>query len=268
MKQQNQIYNMIFQEDDLKWQSLIYEMIRTGKVDPWDIDVSMFAQEYLKMIDKLKELNFRLSGKVVLTAAILLRMKTNRMGLQEFLGLIEEPEIDEQDEAGLDEFGQSTDMEQRIEKLAENIKQMQKKRIVLDPRIDRQKERKVTVFELMGALKKAMEVDDRRQHRQASIKKSVEAERPDFKYTKFDILGKIKRVHDTLMIFFKRTKSSTIEFSKIIPSKEKRDIVWTFVPLLHLANEGKIELHQDKPFGKIHVELKDKRLLADSSNKQ
>jgi segregation and condensation protein A len=267
MKQQNKIYNMIFEEDDLKWQSLVYEMIRTGKVDPWDIDVSMFAQEYLKMIDKLKELNFRLSGKVVLTAAILLRMKTNRMGLQEFLGLIEEPELDEQSEAGLDEFGQPTDMEQRIEKLAENIKQMQKKRIILDPRLDRQKERKVTVFELMGALKKAMEVDDRRQNRQTAIKKSIEDDRPDFKYAKFDILGKIKRVYDTLLIFFKKSKSTTIEFSQIIPSKEKKDIVWTFVPLLHLANEGKIELLQDKPFGKIYVELKDKSLLAENSKK-
>ena len=92
MKPHNQIYNMIFQEDDLRWQTIIYEMIRTGKVDPWDIDVSQFAQEYLKIIGTLKELNFRISGKVVLTAAILLRMKTDRLGLQEFLGMIAEPE--------------------------------------------------------------------------------------------------------------------------------------------------------------------------------
>jgi len=246
---------MIFEEDDLKWQSLIYEMIRNGKVDPWDIDVSHFSQEYLKMIDKMKELNFRISGKVVLTAAILLRMKTNRMGLQEFLGLIEEPEIEEQLEAGLDDFDDSpNEVEQRIEQLAQNIKN-QKKKVILDPRLDRTKERKVTVFELMSALKKAMEVDERRQHRTKRTEKEIEEQRPDFKYKKFDILGKIKRVYDVLVIFFKKNKKNTIEFSQIVPSKEKRDIVWTFVPLLHLANEGKIELLQDKPFGKLHVRM-------------
>jgi segregation and condensation protein A len=247
---------MIFEEDDLKWQSLIYELIRTGKVDPWDIDVSHFSQEYLKMIDKMKELNFRISGKVVLTAAILLRMKTNRMGLQEFLGLIEEPE-EIPLEPGFDEFDQEPSaMEQRIEQLAQNIKN-HKKKVILDPRLDRAKERKVTVFELMTALKKAMEVDERRKHRSTTKQKEIEEQRPEFKYKKFDIMGKIKRVYDVLVIFFKKNNKNTVEFSQIIPSKNKRDIVWTFVPLLHLANEGKIELLQDKPFGKIHVHMKE-----------
>ena len=113
----------------------------------------------------------------------------------------------------------------------------------------------------MTALKQAMTVDDRRQNRLDNVKKE-EDEKPDFKYTKFDILGKIKSVYDTLFIFFKKTKSNTVEFSQIVPSKEKKDIVWTFVPLLHLANEGKVELIQDKPFGKLHIELKDKDLLT------
>jgi len=252
---------MIFEEDDLKWQSLVYEMIRTGKVDPWDIDVSVFAQEYLKMIDKLKELNFRISGKVVLTAAILLRMKTNRLGLQEFLGLIAEPEEDIVEESGLEDF-EPSEMEQRIGQLAQKVKQQ--KKVVLDPRLDRIKERKVTVFELMAALKKAMEVDARRVERKKKVKEKFESS--EFKFKKFDILGKIKKVYDVLLMFFKKYKKDTVEFSQIIPSKSKRDIIWTFVPLLHLANQGKIELHQDKPFGKIHVQMKED-LIAESSKK-
>ncbi|MBT3583070.1 segregation/condensation protein A [Candidatus Woesearchaeota archaeon] len=261
MTEHNQIYNMIFEEDDLKWQSLIYEMIRTGKVNPWDIDVSLFANEYLGMINKLKELNFRISGKVVLTAAILLRMKTNRLGLQEFLGMIEEPEPEEL-EPGLDDFDQDPNaVEQRIEQLANQIKETQTKKITLDPRLDRMRERKVTIFELMGALKKAMEVDERRDLRRTTALKEKEETRPDFKYEKFDVLGKIKSVYDVLKMFFKKSKHSTVEFTQIIPSKKKEDIIWTFVPLLHLANQGKIELLQDKPFDKIYVELKAKDLI-------
>jgi segregation and condensation protein A len=261
MTEHDQIYNMIFEEDDLKWQSLIYEMIRTGKVNPWDIDVSLFANEYLGMINKLKELNFRISGKVVLTAAILLRMKTNRLGLQEFLGMIEEPEPEEF-EPGLDDFDQDpSSMEQRIESLANQIKETQTKKITLDPRLDRMRERKVTIFELMSALKKAMEVDERRDLRRTNALKEKEETRPDFIYEKFDVLGKIKSVYDILKMFFKKSKHNTVEFTQIIPSKKKEDIIWTFVPLLHLANQGKIELMQDKPFDKIFVELKSKDLI-------
>jgi segregation and condensation protein A len=259
MTEKNQIYNMIFESDDLKWQSLIYEMIRTGKVDPWDVDVSQFAQEYLGIMGKLKELNFRISGKVVLTAAILLRMKTNRLGLQEFLGMIAEPEEELEVESGLDDWGpddKEKQIEQRIGQLAEHIK-TQKKTMVLDPRLDRMRERKVTVFELMTALKKAMEVDDRRETRRSKALKDQKDTRPDFIYEKFDVLGKIKRVYDALQMFFKKSKRNTVEFTQIVPSKKKEDIVWTFVPLLHLANEGKIELMQAKPFDKIYVELKD-----------
>lgn len=258
---------MIFQNDDLKWQSLIYEMIRTGKVDPWDVDVSQFAQEYLGIISKLKELNFRISGKVVLTAAILLRMKTNRLGLQQFLGMIAEPDEELEVEPGMDDWDsddREKAIEQRIGQLAEHIK-TQKKTMVLDPRLDRMRERKVTVFELMNALKKAMEVDDRRETRRAKALKEQKESRPDFKYEKFDILGKIRQVYDALQMFFKKSKRNTVEFTHIIPSKNKEDIVWTFVPLLHLANEGKIELIQEKPFDKIYVELKDKDLINPDS---
>ena len=40
-----QIYDLIFQGDDVKWQSIIYELVREGKVDPWDLDVSVLAKE-------------------------------------------------------------------------------------------------------------------------------------------------------------------------------------------------------------------------------
>ena len=60
----------------IKWQSIIYELIRSKKVDPWDIDLSKFSEEYMSTISKLKSLNFRISGKVVLAAALMLKIKT------------------------------------------------------------------------------------------------------------------------------------------------------------------------------------------------
>ena len=62
---QNELFSAILSEDDIKWQSIIYELIRSKKIDPWDIDIQKFANEYIETIKKLKRLNFRISGKVM-----------------------------------------------------------------------------------------------------------------------------------------------------------------------------------------------------------
>ena len=92
------------------------------------------------------------------------------------------------------------------------------------------------------------------------IEKEVKKEIPKeevFKRRKLDIFSKMKNVYSRLVTFVKTANKSTVEFTDIVPSKEKKDVIWTFVPLLHLANEGKVSLAQDKPFSKIYVELAD-----------
>ena len=48
-------------------------------MDPWDIDVSLLTQKYIGMLRTLKEHDFRVSGKVVLAAAILLKLKSHKL---------------------------------------------------------------------------------------------------------------------------------------------------------------------------------------------
>lgn len=252
------LYDAIFTEDDVKWQSLIYALVRSGKIDPWDVDISLFANEYLKMIRKLKELNFRISGKVVLAAAILLKLKTNRLGLTDFLGLIEEPS---DEELGL-EFSEGEEVfidedERRLLKLAEHIRHNTPKKYLLKPKIPTARQRKVTVMELVRALKKAMEVEARREERRAKIENLPKQE---YKVKKVNIYEKIRAVIKRIKQFILKTKRNTIEFHYLVPSKKKKDVVWTFIPILHLAQHGKLHLHQDRPFAPILIEVLDKDL--------
>ena len=60
------IFSLLFVEDELSWKDIIYKLIEEEHMDPWDIDVSMLAQKFLEMLQKLKELDFRISGKMVL----------------------------------------------------------------------------------------------------------------------------------------------------------------------------------------------------------
>ena len=71
------IFNMLFVEDELSWKDLIYSLIESEQMNPWDIDVSQLSNKFLEMLKTLKELDFRISGKMVLASAILLKMKSD-----------------------------------------------------------------------------------------------------------------------------------------------------------------------------------------------
>ena len=76
---QEKLYNLLMQKDEITWQTIIHDLVRTGEMDPWDIDVSILSQRYIETIRKLQEHNFFLSGKVLLASAILLKLKSDRL---------------------------------------------------------------------------------------------------------------------------------------------------------------------------------------------
>ena len=41
--------------------------------------------------------------------------------------------------------------------------------------------------------------------------------------------------------------------NKSVVGARKSDIVWTFLPLIHLSSKHKIKLEQEKEFGEIYV---------------
>ncbi len=260
MKKNQQIYDILFQEDDIKWQTVIYELVRSKKIDPWDLDISHLSKEYLTIIKQLKNLNFRLSGKVILAAAILLKLKTKYMGLDKFLALTNTDDLEDDLSLELNSMGfEDGDLENIA---LESGKTRKRKGKELTTRIPGIRKRKVTVFELMDALKKAMDVEEKRVKRHELIKNAPRPEPPKLR-KKVDIFEKIKNVYNTLIEYLKKTRQPVVEFNQIIPSNEKKDIIWTFVPLLHLANQDKIELSQKEHFGEISIRIKEKNISQD-----
>ena len=75
----DKILDIVVQKDEVTWQNMIYELVKHENMNPWDINVSLLAKHYLQMLKKLKELDFRVSGKVVLAAAILLKIKSQKL---------------------------------------------------------------------------------------------------------------------------------------------------------------------------------------------
>ena len=225
--------------DEITWQNIIFELIKTEQMNPWDIDVSLLTQKYIEILRSLKEHDFRISGKVLLAAAILLKLKSNKLVGEELSELdrlligVEE----EMDELGFEETKDAP-------KLGEIP--------TLIPRTPQPRKRKVSIYDLVEALERALEVKKRR------LLHSIPPMNVEAPKRKKDITEIIREVYVKIRTFFVRTVKEKLTFTKLLPSESKEDKVHTFIPLLHLAQQNKIELVQESPFGEIQILLKKK----------
>lgn len=236
---QEKLFNMLFNDDEITWQSMIYELVKTEQMNPWDIDIKVLAQRFLEMVKSLKQLDFRISGKIILAAALLLRIKSHRLvesdlnQLNRLISQSEETEDDFYDE--IDTYAERTDIDDDKFKLI--------------PRTPQPRKRKVSVFDLVDALQKALEVKRRRvRFAPADVKVEIPEKTRD-------ISEIIKEVYGQIKDYFIKEKQKKLTFSHLVPSKDKNDVVYTFIPLLHLDSQRKIDLFQDRHLSEIEIYL-------------
>ena len=239
MDSNERIFQILYSKDEVTWQSLLYELIKKEGMNPWDVDISQLTKDYIETIKKLKELDFRISGKVLLAAAILLKVKSNRLlneDLYEFDRLLTEEE----------ELVEELDLEdqQHYEPGSSPV---------LIPRTPQPRKRKVSVFDLVNALEKALEVKQRR------VLNSIPPMNLKIPEKKRDITEIIRDVYTKIKLFFSKGQKNKITFSQLVPSQSKEDKVYTFIPLLHSANQSKIDMAQQEHFGEIEIYLASKK---------
>ena len=233
MEAHDKIFEIIYAKDDVTWQRLLYELVKTEGMNPWDINISLLTKHYIETIKKLKDLDFRISGKVLLAAAILLKIKSDRLlneDLSELDRLLRESE---------EELVEELDLE-------EPQRQYDEKHSLI-PRTPQPRKRKVSVFDLVKALEKALEVKQRR------VINSIPPMDVKIPEKKMDITQVIREVYSKIISFFTRNSQNKLTFSQLVPSQTKEDKIYTFIPLLHLTNQRKVNLEQKEHFGEIEI---------------
>lgn len=246
IKHEDFLYDMLVHKDELTWQTIIHELVKQEKMDPWDIDLMILSTRFLEAIKKLQEIDFRISGKVVLAAAILLRLKSKRL-LEEDLNQLDR--LLASSEQTQDEFYDEIELEQQV-KRPDNFQ--------LVPRSPQPRKRKVSVFDLINALGKALEVKNRRRFR-------IVPEAPEVHAPKnfVDINVVIGKIYEDIRNHYSG-KQELLTFSRLVPkTNTKEDKVLVFIPLLHLANQRKIDLNQEQHFGEIEIVLVDDKKVPE-----
>ncbi len=235
----DKIFNILFVEDELSWKDVIYSLIDQEQMDPWDIDVTIIAQKFLEMLRKLKELDFRVSGKMVLAAAILLKMKSDRL-------------VDE-DIAHFDHMMNAVEENLPLEEDGRQRMSLDGKPEIF-ARTPQPRKRKVSIFDLVKALEKALEVESRRKKLYKPNAKKITLVMPEKKFdlgkSMDEIYGKVEKHYHG-----KKTKDTVLTFDDLVMSYSKRDKVLTFIPLLHLDTFRRVDLEQEKHFETIAIHL-------------
>ena len=237
----DEVYNLIIKEGEITWQSLLLDLIKNEQMDPWDIDVSLLAKKYIESIKELQKFNFFISGKMLLASALLLRIKSDKLmdeDIMQFDNLLYPPaDIDPME---MDAHLQTSDSYKNLEKP------------ILTIRTPQARKRRVNLADLIGALHKALEVNQRRIKKQEHYSYS-EIEIPTMN---IDITDLIKKMYSKIIGHFDFNKDGKLTFGALLEGGNRQDKILTLLPLLHLANEGKINLLQEEHFGDIFVEMK------------
>ncbi len=233
---QEQMHDMLFNRE-IGWQELIYDLINTEQLDPWNIDITILTEKYLLKIQDLEETDFFVSSKVLLAASLLLRIKSEIL-LNKYIKSIDEILFGKKEEA------KKYKME-RIE-LEEQIPE-------LVPRSPMPRFKKVTLKELIESLNKAITTENRRIKKEIVNRNALRETGISLPKRKFSIKDKIEKIFGRLTAhFLGLDEHKKISYSEFV-GDNKQEKIEHFSPLLHLENQKKVWLQQDKHFDEIHI---------------
>lgn len=237
---QEQIHDLLFKET-LSWQAIIYDLINSEQLDPWNIDLSILTQKYLERVRALEEANFFISSKVLLAASLLLRIKSE---------IVLDHDIPTLDEILFGKKEEKRPIQERIE-LDEDVP-------MLIPRTPLPRFKRVSLEELMSALGKAIATETRRIKRTLLVKQQEMETSTSLPKRTINLKDHIDKVFDRIKSIFK-TREERLAFTTLLEEdyhhKEKR--VMAFVSLLHLDNQQRVWLEQEGHFEEIWILLKD-----------
>lgn len=209
---------------------ILVNLAKNGDINPWDIDIVNVTDVFLERIEQMQMMDLRISGRTLLYAAILLRMKSIGIIQEEDEGDVFDSFEDDLDFYNVDDYP--------VPKLP----------------IRRQATRPVTLHELILELQKAEKVETRRKDR--SIRRRLE-ERSAVTTDEVlgiaheeDILGRVKSLGEKLRHDLENQEF--VKFSDLL-GEDRSENIMTYVSLLFLATEKKIWLAQKELFGELYV---------------
>ncbi len=205
---------------------ILVNLAKNGEIDPWNINIVELTDKFLKLVDELEKMDLRVSGRTLLYASILLRMKSNA------IVEVEEPqeEIDlESDNFEISDYP------------------------VPSMPLRRYSKRPVTLEELLTELKKAEAFEKKRLNRVDNKKDEIRATLEDVLSVAHDEdiesrIGKMRLILNELL-----EKQKSIKFSDLSSPLDRTGMLMAYLAILFLATRKEIWIEQEEFFGEIFI---------------
>ena len=223
---------------------MLYNLARKGEIDTLNIDVVEVADKFLEELERAKKLDLRISGRVLLYAAILVRMKSDIV-TGEALGVFEDSE-EAEDEAiqlyeDLDDVTYSPEFEEYLaQDFLEDDSMLEDDLISALVSAGRKRVRRYTTLEdLIMELESAERVRKRRRRRRYEREDVID---PMTVPHDEDLEDTIERVREKVNLLMRNR--DVIRLGEIAGF----DLISKYISVLHLAFRKIFELHQERIF--------------------
>ncbi len=229
--EEEKILKMIIEKQS--WEDIIYYIVSIEQLDPWNVDLVKLTEVFLKFLKTVQELDFRIPAKIFFVAAVLLRLKSDYLSLFED----KEEEISEilKEQKPFEELG----IDPNLAQLGYPMKRIPKRQVTLD--------------ELMGALKKALTVKEKKEVRRQIWREQVQAN------VAVEVEGievRIERIYKNIEELLQKLGKDRVEFKQLVQDWKREKVVENLIPLLHLEQQEKISTDQEEFFKPIFISKK------------
>ena len=235
---------------------IILDLVRMGKIDPWNIDIVDLYDKYMARIAELKQANLRSVGKAILFSATLLKIKSDifqGISINDF-----EPEPLDYFEDDEFEFDDAEQMQFPTNNVVSFDEVLQRRTSV---RLNRK--RTVTLKDLIRhiqfyeelekkyAIKSALDKKERRVRNYASLKASDIKELAHEEYVE-EVVEKMRQNLAQIL-----SREEQIELRELCLLGFDRSSA--FIALLFLEREGEYEIYQKE----FYKELYTRKMIAE-----
>jgi segregation and condensation protein A len=235
---------------------ILVNMAKTGQIDPWNLDLTQVANMYLKTVQQLQQSDLRVTGKVLLYLAILLRMKSDLLTRGAAFWLDGELPDDGADMEGfdLDDPSQALPLPsvvslETVLKRRTSIKQSRIRPVTLTDLI--QELQKIETLEQRQALKRALiKLDTRRGEHQVDLSNWTVDDIETMAHEEF-VEDTLDSVNDLIEGALDRHETLTVH---ALAGQLRMDLITVFLALLFLAARHQVELVQTEFYGTLFIQ--------------
>ena len=240
---------------------ILVKMAEKGEIDPKNVDIIDVTDKFLKTIATSPKESLRLSGKVIFHAAVFLRMKAEAL-LTEANNTINPPVVD--DFLDFDADGGPILYDSAKQEVGRQLTFKDLEGAIVRRALRKHqpvRERKVTLEQLIAALKEAEKLEKVRQDKKPKAKIDLSGY-----HEVHDVDDILDLAHDedieSTIIKIEQWISENLDlgtnielFDLVNRYSTKRDWVEAFLAALFLSNAGKIDLEQDTFYGPLYLSL-------------